>query len=296
MVRQVKQAIEDKTSLQCWFDVEGGISPGEDHLQKMELGVERCEVFVMFISDRYVKSINCRREIRRACQTHKYILTVFVPELFQEEERRSGWSGSKGEGWLKTLAEADGDVGGIRVRWDHLQSFPKTMDLTAARRPDGSVDVSELEELVAAVQARAYRGRVVFHEPLEEVEVFHEPLEEVEAPAAREASEQRRFEMAVALLQRQACPRAVSSLFRRPARPEEAEQRRQEETAYKGEVNLASFRAASPSTIRPSPSLETVVAGWAPQLQRAAGRPKGGSQRRAAARGRRRLTRSGPTA
>eukprot|EP00960_Hanusia_phi_P002114 61070-Hanusia_phi.AAC.1 len=55
----------------------------------------------MFVSDKYVKSANCRREIQRACQAGKHIVPVFVPVLFQKEkdskkkESESGWTGRK---------------------------------------------------------------------------------------------------------------------------------------------------------------------------------------------------------
>eukprot|EP00960_Hanusia_phi_P012987 379667-Hanusia_phi.AAC.2 len=163
MVRKVKQKIEERTSLQCWFDVEGGINAGEDHVAKMDVGVSRCELFVAFLSDMYVKSANCRREFRRACETNKCIIPVFVPVLFQGDESASGWQGSKARGWWTAIDKADGEGSEVGVDWTHLRSFPNTLDLKAEKKGD-DIEISNLDELVAAVQARTYRGTVIFHE------------------------------------------------------------------------------------------------------------------------------------
>eukprot|EP00960_Hanusia_phi_P046152 757656-Hanusia_phi.AAC.1 len=163
MVRQVKREIEERTSLQCWFDVGGGINAGDDHVEKIELGVSRCELFVPFLSDRYLKSANCRREYKRACEKRKYIIPVFVPVLFQGEDPESGWNGSKDKDWWKDVVEAAGEGGGVEVDWTHLASFRKPLELEAGWKGD-DIEVSGLEELVAAVQARAYRGAFVLHE------------------------------------------------------------------------------------------------------------------------------------
>mmetsp|Transcript_2337 Transcript_2337/g.5484 ORF Transcript_2337/g.5484 Transcript_2337/m.5484 type:complete len:317 (-) Transcript_2337:322-1272(-) len=197
MVRQVKQKIEDTTSLQCWLDVEGGINPGEDHMQRMEHGVSRCELFVMFVSDKYVKSANCRREYRRACETGKYIIPVFVPVLFAKEkdsdkkESESGWTGDTAKDWWKSIAGvagpgADEDV---QVDWNRLASFSDPLELKATRHKDGSVEVSDLNQLVAAVQARVYRGSFVFHGETQEGNSFlgmlHRQRELIDSMLAR---------------------------------------------------------------------------------------------------------------
>ncbi|EKX45794.1 hypothetical protein GUITHDRAFT_108245 [Guillardia theta CCMP2712] len=183
MVREVKRWIEEQTSLQCWFDVEGGINPGEDHMQKMELGVSRCEVFVVFMSDKYVKSANCRREFARACEAGKYIIPVLVPVLFepgQDSDRlesESGWKGDHrhADDWWKRVAVIEGSGGAVqevKVDWRRLADFPKTFEIGAEwleqqqqqDKAEGGLNISRLEKLVAAVQARVYRGGVVFHE------------------------------------------------------------------------------------------------------------------------------------
>eukprot|EP00960_Hanusia_phi_P063239 765417-Hanusia_phi.AAC.1 len=194
MVRRVKQAIEEKTIMQCWFDVEGGINLGDDHIKKMKLGVKRCSVFVLFISDKYVKSPNCRRELTQACLTAKYIIPVFVPVLFEEgkdtteKESESGWKG-RSERWWERMAEIetqevkvieieeakdievkkakDGETGAaneIKVL-EYLSSIPKTYNLGATTNDEGRItEVQGLEALVAAVQARVYRGGFTVHE------------------------------------------------------------------------------------------------------------------------------------
>eukprot|EP00960_Hanusia_phi_P016062 472873-Hanusia_phi.AAC.1 len=191
MVRRVKQAIEEKTVMQCWFDVEGGINLGEDHIEKMRLGVKRCSVFVLFISDKYVKSANCRRELTQACLTGKYIIPVFVPVLFDdstENESESGWKGRK-ERWWERMAEIEtqevkdiqneeakdfevktakeGETGAVDENkvLEYLSTIPKTYSLGAKLTDEGKItEVQGLDELVKAVQARVYRGDFTVHE------------------------------------------------------------------------------------------------------------------------------------
>ncbi|EKX37649.1 hypothetical protein GUITHDRAFT_116126 [Guillardia theta CCMP2712] len=175
MVKQVKRRIEEQTSLQCWLDVEGGINPGEDHMQKMELGVSRCEVFVVFMSDKYVKSANCRREFARACETGRYIIPVLVPVQFQPDqdsasglESESGWKGDKRhQDWWKRISgieQGEGAALEVEVNWRHFKSFPQTFELEAEMRGEKVLVKRGVQELVAAVQARAYRGSIVWHE------------------------------------------------------------------------------------------------------------------------------------
>ncbi|EKX39881.1 hypothetical protein GUITHDRAFT_154321 [Guillardia theta CCMP2712] len=135
----------------------------------MELGVSRCELFILFMSHKYVKSANCRREYVRACEAGKYIIPVFVPVLFKEaSDSESGWRGDKGKEWWKSIADVEGKAAeGNKVDWNHLKHFPKTFNLSAGGGTD-EIQVLGVEELVAAVQARVYRGDTVFHEEAQE--------------------------------------------------------------------------------------------------------------------------------
>ena len=44
----------------CWLDVEGGLSVGNDHVKQMTDGVNKSHVVIVFLSDAYIKSDNCR--------------------------------------------------------------------------------------------------------------------------------------------------------------------------------------------------------------------------------------------
>ena len=63
----------------CWLDVEGGLSAGADHVKQMVDGVMKAHVVVIFLSDAYVLSENCRREYETAVQHSKYILPILIP-------------------------------------------------------------------------------------------------------------------------------------------------------------------------------------------------------------------------
>lgn len=48
----------------CWLDCEGGLSAGTDHVKHMTDGVNKAHVVVIFLSDAYIKSENCRYACR----------------------------------------------------------------------------------------------------------------------------------------------------------------------------------------------------------------------------------------
>ena len=173
LARQAKRFIETRTELLCWLDVEGGILCGEDHIMKMKLGVERCDIFVAFMSDKYIKSENCRREFAQACEANKFIIPVLVPILFDErrdsEELRESESGWKGEtatdDWWKRISAMEG-TREVEVRWSNLASFQRRVELRVEKPEEGGevrADESCLDLLLSILQSRIYRGNFVNH-------------------------------------------------------------------------------------------------------------------------------------
>jgi hypothetical protein len=57
-VEPIKKRVEQRTDLICWFDVKGGMSAGQSHLDVMQEGIKRCSVVIMFLSDAYCNSEN----------------------------------------------------------------------------------------------------------------------------------------------------------------------------------------------------------------------------------------------
>ena len=96
-------------------------------------------------------------------------------------ESESGWKGDKRDGdWWERIERVEKQPGeaahDVKVDLSHLASFPNTFKLEAERQAavkrEGEVLLKGgVQELVAAVQARAYRGRVVWHEEMPAVRV-----------------------------------------------------------------------------------------------------------------------------
>jgi hypothetical protein len=72
-VRPLKAFLEQEGDIVCWFDVEGGMDVGDDHLLKMMEGIRKCTVCVIFLSDAYLNSENCKREYQFAVHFSKVI-------------------------------------------------------------------------------------------------------------------------------------------------------------------------------------------------------------------------------
>jgi hypothetical protein len=60
LIKPLIQKIELDTNSICWFDIHGGLSAGQDIIQEMEDGVANCIVFLLFLSESYILSTNCR--------------------------------------------------------------------------------------------------------------------------------------------------------------------------------------------------------------------------------------------
>lgn len=74
LIKPLIQKIELDTNSVCWFDIQGGLSAGQDIIREMEVGVANCIVFLLFLSDSYILSTNCRL----GNETIFYIYFIFI--------------------------------------------------------------------------------------------------------------------------------------------------------------------------------------------------------------------------
>ena len=77
LVLPLKVFLENNTRLKCWLDLER-LGPGCDLGHEMNQGVLRADVFICCLTDRYLHSVNCRRELAFAKQHHKLIVPLML--------------------------------------------------------------------------------------------------------------------------------------------------------------------------------------------------------------------------
>ncbi|EKX32844.1 hypothetical protein GUITHDRAFT_175538 [Guillardia theta CCMP2712] len=121
LVRSFVKQVELSTRVFCWLDIAGGIGGGQDHLQAMQEGVRRAKIFLLFLTDQYCKSINCKFEFCQAVKTGKYIIPVLLPEF--------SWTSHNNQGveYYQHAAQASEDANtaqqGFEVPWRALKRF-----------------------------------------------------------------------------------------------------------------------------------------------------------------------------
>ena len=151
----MRRAVELETGALCWLDVGGGMCAGQNHLERMRRGMERAYAAVVFLSDGYVRSSNCRREMCLALGAFRHVVPVLLPpaavdpadwerhrypsrESMEAALRDSGWGGQSPapERWWEHAAALCAEDGGTTpegdvVDWAALAEFPP-LDLRAA--------------------------------------------------------------------------------------------------------------------------------------------------------------------
>ena len=165
LLKAVRTAVELESSALCWLDVGGGLNPGENHINLMKVGMDRAFVAVVFLSDGYVRSANCKRELCQAVSSYKRVIpvlmppTVVNPDDWQRHEykdreqldaavRDSGWGGPgphppgpAPKGWWEHAARVSGGdfcvtPEGDRIEWSALGEF-EPLDLRRFAGPAG---------------------------------------------------------------------------------------------------------------------------------------------------------------
>eukprot|EP00961_Rhodomonas_salina_P034375 463240-Rhodomonas_salina.2 len=99
IVKPLQQRLEQDEDVVCWFDVGGGMGAGQNLKAEMEEGIRKCTVVVVFLSDAYVNSDNCKREFDHAVRMCKFLIPVLVPAARGGDTRfgSAGWTGPGGE-------------------------------------------------------------------------------------------------------------------------------------------------------------------------------------------------------
>jgi hypothetical protein len=160
-VRQLVKGIEEKADVFCWFDVEGGLDLGQDHIREMHKGVKGASVVIVFLSDSYVISENCRLEFTTATEQKKYIIPILVPHKEGNEVKEgisAGWTGKyDSDTWwhhaLEVIRKSNNNYDATSVTdWSYLTNFRPIL-MTEDR--DALVNA-----IVQQVLSRSYRPAV----------------------------------------------------------------------------------------------------------------------------------------
>ena len=156
--------IELETDILCWFDIHGGLSAGQDHIQEMSIGVSKCSVFVVFLTDQYVISENCQREFIQCAKLGKYIIPLLLPSISIADGNSVGWTGSSSVRDYWKHAEAlsahmsDPDDKLSKFPWFILQNF-EPIDLRTMT--ESEYMAVACEEVICRILTRLHRGRMV---------------------------------------------------------------------------------------------------------------------------------------
>ena len=77
LVATLKADLECSTRLTCWMDVER-MGVGCNLADEMTDGVQSADVFVCCLTDRYIGSVNCMRELSHAVAAQKLIIPLLL--------------------------------------------------------------------------------------------------------------------------------------------------------------------------------------------------------------------------
>ena len=97
-VKKYRKKIELEADVLCWLDVGGGLTKGQELLKQIEEGIEGAFVALIFLSDAYVMSENCRKEFGFISRGGKAIVPILLPPPAiklggRKEEVSTGWTG-----------------------------------------------------------------------------------------------------------------------------------------------------------------------------------------------------------
>jgi len=176
LVTALQRKIEQEADITCWLDVAGGMGAGQDLNKEMLEGVGKAGVFVLFLSDAYCVSRNCRAEISNAMKFGKYIVPVLLPGVKAEGPQgySDGWTGPGYEDshwWQharriakvaeKEIKQENGDELAV-VAWSALSQFAP-IDLRGEELEEGAlkVDSKGLVTILNRVLSRLHRGEYV---------------------------------------------------------------------------------------------------------------------------------------
>lgn len=167
IVKPLRHRLELEDDLVCWLDVGGGMGAGQNLKVEMAEGVRKCTVVVVFLSDAYVNSNNCKREIEHTLSMGKYIVPVLLPDRGELPNGiSSGWTGAGPEAsdWWTHAHRVSRDQthpdSGHIMSWSGLKHF-----VPIDMRGDGQAlprSPAELE-IRRRVLSRFHRGDHIRH-------------------------------------------------------------------------------------------------------------------------------------
>mmetsp|Transcript_69115 Transcript_69115/g.144098 ORF Transcript_69115/g.144098 Transcript_69115/m.144098 type:complete len:662 (-) Transcript_69115:402-2387(-) len=101
IVKPLRRRLDVEDEVVCWLDVGGGMGAGQDLKAEMIEGVRKSTVVLIFLSDLYVNSGNCKIELEHSIAMGKYIIPVLLPCRGKINGISSGWTGPGPEnrGW-----------------------------------------------------------------------------------------------------------------------------------------------------------------------------------------------------
>jgi len=100
-VKPLRVRIEQDADVVMWFDVGGGMGAGMSVKAEMEQGVLKSTVVLIFISDAYCDSENCKRKFIHATKHSKFLIVCLTPSGGRTCTGDSGWTdpGPEDEDW-----------------------------------------------------------------------------------------------------------------------------------------------------------------------------------------------------
>ena len=88
IVVKLKAELERSTRLTCWFDLDR-MGAGIDVLAAMQEGVRRADAFCCCLTDRYVNSVNCMRELQHAVEAKTIIVPLTLLKGYDDSENNA---------------------------------------------------------------------------------------------------------------------------------------------------------------------------------------------------------------
>jgi len=189
-VKEYRKVIELHTDVLCWLDCEGGMRVGEGHVRAMKEGIEKAQVVLMFLSDDYVNSRNCRLEFMHIKEQNKFVIPLLCNS---DGTQGSKWKGMKRDAWRETVRSGraargekeqdskkeDEDKDWQAFWWRHAEeiespkheqkvdwrylSFFDPLDLRGLGQSPETLRATIAPELIKRITERFHRGRFLNH-------------------------------------------------------------------------------------------------------------------------------------
>jgi len=188
-VNDLRIRIEQTADVICWIDIAGGLTVGSNLMSEMMQGIRNCTVVLLFLSDSYVNSDNCKREYLSAVRFSKFVIPVLAPDLGKITIRTAtgdsrkvctGWSGKDGreKDWWKHILnvceESKDPDSGETIDWSWLSRFePIDMRSEVQKEPGSPAEI----QIVRRICSRFHRQGYINHVPTHQYSAWKENKE-----------------------------------------------------------------------------------------------------------------------